>query len=462
MARRQTRREFLKQTSVAGSALTLSPLGIPAAEPIVLAAVPSAEEKATYADRTRWFHQARFGMFIHWGLISMARGCWGQQHERLPKAEYAKLADRFNPDKFDADAWAGLAAEAGMKYMVLTTRHHDGFCLWDSQVTDFTSVKTAAKRDFVAAYVEACRRAGLKVGLYYSLVDWRFPGYWEREKYKNSAKALVQQVHDQLRELLTQYGPIDVLWFDGHWFQDKIEWLASKPNVISAFWRSDELLKMIRKLQPQALVNDRLGVKGDFETTEQYVGASGPGRAWEACMTIADNDAWSYLSHNPSRKSTVQLLHHLVAAAREEGNFLLNVGPKPDGSIPEEEQERLRAIGQWMRVNGEAIRGSQCAPTFGTALAFWTMNGNTGYLHVFSWPGEEMTLALIASKVKSARLLATGQELSLRQEYNGRLVLSGMPAEPPDPYVSVIKVEFDGPFKALVEHDQAAWLDGSA
>jgi len=421
------------------------------------------ENKQAYAKRVAWFHQARFGMFIHWGLISMSRGCWGQYHERMPREVYAKFAQRFNPKKFDADAWAGLAAETGMKYMVLTTRHHDGFCLWDSLVSDFTSVKTAAKRDFVAEYADACRRAGLKVGFYYSFLDWRFPGYFERRKYKKNAEACAQQAHDQVRELLTNYGKVDVLWFDGHWFQDKLEWIEKKPEAMVKFWRSNELVAKIRKMQPHILINDRTGLRGDFDTPEQFVKPSDTGRAWETCMSIGDNEAWSYFPHKVSRKYVWELLVYLVTTAMNEGNYLLNVGPTPDGVIPKEEEKRLREIGKWMKVNGEAIYGSKRAPNFGNWNAFWTMKtDSTAHLNVLCWPGQEMVISPIATRIKSATMLATGQKLKFRQEYNGRLVFPDLPKTSPDPYVSVIKVEFDGKFKVIAEKDKAAWIDGKA
>ncbi len=208
-----------------------------------MSAIPSYEE------RLKWFHEARFGIFVHWGLYSMlGRGEWVMFQERIPAREYAKLARRFKPAKFDADALAAVAVDAGAKYMVLTTRHHDGFCLFDSKVSDFTSVKSAAGRDFVAEYIHACRKAGLKVGLYYSLLDWRFPGYFEPKKYPDSAAAMVQQLHDQVRELMTNYGKIDVLWYDGDWINHGCAGIDDK----AAFWRSRELNDMARQLQPHS------------------------------------------------------------------------------------------------------------------------------------------------------------------------------------------------------------------
>ena len=193
-----------------------------------------AGEAAAYADRMKWFHQARFGMFIHWGLYSLlGRGTWVMHHDQLSVAEIERLASQFTARKFDANAWAELARDAGMEYAILTTRHHEGFSLFDSKLSDFTSVKSAAKRDLVAEYVTAFRKVGLKVGFYYSLLDWRFPGYFEPEKYKESTAALVDQAHGQVRELLSNYGKIDVIWFDGHWFPNVFESIRESPDALN-------------------------------------------------------------------------------------------------------------------------------------------------------------------------------------------------------------------------------------
>jgi alpha-L-fucosidase len=412
-----------------------------------------AKETPSYRERMAWFHEARFGLFIHWGLYSLlGRGEWAMLEERIPAAEYAKLADRFKPKSFDAFAWAEMAVQAGAKYAVLTTRHHDGFCLYDSEVADFTSVKTAAKRDFVAEYVDAFRRAGLKVGFYYSLLDWRFPGYWNPRKHRESADAMIEQYHAQVRELMTNYGKIDVLWYDGHW-------IDGVKNV-GRFWRAREINAWVREKQPHILINNRSGVDEDLDTPEQHVTASKPGRGWESCMTMGDSCGWGYIRDNPNMKSETQLLQHLVTAAAGEGNFLLNVGPKPDGTVRKSERRRLKSIGKWLRTNGEAIYGSQRCALKNGMIGLWTSNGRTAYLCVFRWPGREAVIPLVGSKVRSATLLATGEPVEHRVEHNGRLVLSGLPKKPPHPSVSVVKVEFGGRLKTMPETDRAAWLDG--
>ncbi|MCL4693219.1 MAG: alpha-L-fucosidase [Candidatus Hydrogenedentes bacterium] len=414
-----------------------------------MAGIPS------YRERMAWFHEARFGMFIHWGLYSLlGRGEWVMLEERIPAAEYAKLAGEFAPKKFDAFAWADLAAQAGAKYAVLTTRHHEGYCLYDSEVSGFTSVKTAAKRDFVAEYVDAFRRAGLKIGFYYSLLDWRFPGYWNPRKHKESADAMVEQYHAQVRELMTNYGRIDVLWYDGHWIDG--------VKNLGRFWRAREINAWVREKQPHILINNRSGVDEDLDTPEQHVTASKPGRGWESCMTMGDSCGWGYIRNNPNMKTESQLLQHLVTAAAGEGNFLLNVGPKPDGTIRKAERRRLRAIGKWLRGNGEAIYGSQRCALKNGMLGLWTAKGKTAYLCVFRWPGREAVVPLVGSKVRSATLLNSGEPVEHRIEENGRLVLSGLPKKPPHLSVSVIKVEFASRPKCLEETDRAAWLEGKA
>ena len=418
-----------------------------------------ASKIPSYAERLKWFHKARFGMFIHFGLYSLlGRGEWVMLKERIPADEYAKLAERFNPRKFDADAWASLAAEVGIKYMVLTTRHHDGFCLFDSKVSDFTSVKTAAKRDLVAEYVRACRKAGLKVGLYYSLLDWRFPGYFEPTRYKDSAEAMVQQVHSQVSELMTNYGKIDVLWYDGGW--------VGHPSVksIARFWRSKKLNAMVRRHQPYILINNRSGIQEDLDTPEQQVTASKAGRGWESCMTMGDFCGWGYIHNNPNFKTLPQLLQNLVTAAAGGGNYLLNVGPKPDGTIRREEIVRLCAMGQWLKTNGEAIYGCQRCELLGDSgdafnmLGKWTRKGRVAYLHVFRWPGAEAVIPLVKSKAISATVLQTGKKAKIRQEHNGRLVIYDLPKKPPHPYITVIKIRFAEEPKILKERNKAVWL----
>jgi len=417
-------------------------------------AVPS------YTDRMKWFHEARFGMFVHFGLYSiLGRGEWVMLNERIPAKDYAKLAKRFNPRRFDASAWVATARDAGAKYMVVTTRHHEGFCLFDSAVSEFKSTNSPAKRDLIAEYVTAARAAGLKVGFYYSLLDWRFPGYWEPEKYRESAEAMIAQAHAQVKELLTNYGRIDVLWYDGGWSP---RWDAVPMDKMAEFWRAKELNAEARRLQPHILINNRSGLQEDLDTPEQRVTASAAGRGWESCMTIGDSCGWGFIKNSPNMKTVPTLLQNLVTAAAGEGNYLLNAGPKPDGTIRKEEQVRLRAMGEWLKANGPSIYGSERCELSGGMIGMWTRKGRTGYLHVFRWPGDTAIVPLVATKALSAKVLATGAAATVSQGRNGRLSISGLPKRPPHSAVTVIEVEFESEPKPLPEPDKAAWLQGRA
>ena len=361
--------------------------------------------------------------------------------ELIPTDEYAQLAKQFKPRKFGADAWAQLAKEAGAKYMVLTTRHHDGFCLFDSKASmdDFTSVRSAAGRDFVAEYVEAVRRAGLKVGFYYSWLDWRFPGYFDVKGNPKSAKAMVAQAHAQIEELMTNYGKIDILWYDGGWVP------GLQGDEIAEFWGAKKVNAMLRKLQPHIIINNRSGLPEDLDTPEQHVTASAAGRGWESCMTMGDSCGWGYIHNNPNFKTVTQLIQHLVTAASGAGNYLLNVGPKPDGTIRKEEQDRLRAMGRWLEVNGESIYGSERCPFGGGIVGLTTAKGNNAYIHVFRWPKQgEVTIPGIKNRIKSATVLATGQRASIRSASNNRTIFADLPKTPPDPHDTVIKLVLDG------------------
>ena len=405
--------------------------------------------------RTDWFEKARFGMYIHFGLYSLLeRGEWVMYAERIPPHEYKKLADKFNPVNADTDSWAKLARDAGMKYMCLTARHHDGFCLYDSKVSDFTSVKTAAKRDFVAEYVRSCRKFGLKVGLYYSLLDWRFPGYFlGPKKAPESNKAMIGQLHEQMRELMTNYGKIDYLNYDGEWLRTdnfKREFNSKGESPLAKYWRARELSNMVRKLQPQIVINNRSGLREDFDTPEQMITPSENGRLWESCMTIGDSCGWGYIRNMPNMKSVPQLIQYLVTCVSGGGNYILNIGPKPDGSVRKEETQRLEEIGRWLKKNGESIYGCGKIPRgFGGdwgagMLGMSTAKGNTVYMHIFRWPGNTATIPGIKNKVVSARILATGQEVKAETTGNGLVHLTGLPVRPPDKYDAVIKLVLDG------------------
>lgn len=418
----------------------------------------------TYEEKMRRFNQDRFGIYVHFGLYSLlGRGEWTMYSERISAAEYAKLADKFQPHANCAREWVEAAVAAGAKYMVLTTRHHEGFCLFDSAYSDYTSAKLGCKRDIVREYVDAARAAGLRVGLYYSLLDWRFPGYFEPEKYPESKAALIKQIFGQVRELMTNYGKIDILEYDGGWdaklCKDRAQW--------AEFWNAVELNKMVRSLQPDIIINDRSGADEDIETPEQVVRA-GVQRMTESCMCIGDSCAWGYTRFNPNWKSPEQLLQHLVMAAQLGGNYLLNIGPCPDGSIRNEELERLQAVGRWLKDNHEAIYGSESCELIGASQPGcvdlnlqgpWTRKGNIGYWCIFRWPGKTAAAVRVGVPVKKVALLATGQEYPFTWDpCDGKLTIFDLPELPPDPLASVLKVEFEDIPKRMTETDLAAWL----
>ena len=423
-------------------------------------------EMLSKEERMKWFHEARFGIYIHYGLYSiLGRGEWTMYSERIPAAEYAKLADSFLPAPGCADEWMETAKAAGAKYVVLTTRHHEGFCLFDSKYSDYTSVKHGCHRDIVREYVEAARRAGLRVGFYYSLLDWRFPGYFEPEKYPESKEALLQQAHNQVRELMTNYGKIDLLEYDGGWDAR----CATKRPQWAEFWRSAELNAMVRELQPGIIINDRSGTEEDIETPEQVVRA-GKQAPTESCMCIGDSCCWGYTRFNPNWKTPVQLVQYLVMAAQCGGNYLLNIGPQADGHIRNEEIERLKEMGAWLAINREAISNSRGCALIGAShpgtvdlnlQGPWTNVGNNAYWCIFRWPGKVATAIRIDTPVKRVTMLATGKEYPFTwSPKDGKLVITGLPELPPDWKCTVLKVEFDQAPQCRTEADLADWING--
>ena len=373
-----------------------------------------------------WFRDARYGMLMQYGLYSLlARGEWVMNREEIPVDEYAKIAERFTASNFDADSLIGKAKnEWGMRYATLTTKHHDGFCLYDSQLTDFTTVKTAAKRDLVAEFVQACRKHDVKIGLYFSLNDWSVsPNAVDAlERPDECYQPFIDYVHGQCREVLTNYGPIDILWYDGWWPYD------------AQGWKAEELHAMARSLQPGILLNGRCGLPGDFVTPEKHVSSSK--EAWEACMPMNHN--WCYHPGDNNWKSPKQIAEMLRKAAAGRGNLLLNVAPKGDGSIPQTAVDILDEVGRWLKVNGEAV---YCSDRFDYNLrerdneradwtyhGWFTASGNQFYLHVHSWPGSVMTLCGLECTVTKVSNLATAESYEFKQE-GGKLVVSNLPEE---------------------------------
>jgi len=398
------------------------------------------------AERLQWFRDARFGLFLHWGLYSMlGQNEWAFRSCDYTVDEYARLADRFSPTNFDADAWANFAVECGAKYMVFTARHHDGFCLFDSKASTFTSTNSAAKRDFVAEYVEACRRANLKVGLYYSQGDWRFKGAFNPVKYPDSWDAMVTQAHEQVRELMSHYGPIDVLFYDGLW-----GWENRDP---AEMWKSKERNAMARLLQPNLIISNQSGLPEDYVGNEGSIQPSADGTPWESCIPM-DWLGWDHIPRSPHLRTPAQIVRDLVEAAAGAGNLLLNTGPRADGSLEPDETVRIREAGRWLQKHAAAIyrskrsalhTGSSMGP--GGALCRWigSDNPHVHYLAALGWSTPELRLPFIQGKVRAMHLFPTGEAIQFHQDGRGRLFMKELPAAPPDALATVFRVEFETP-----------------
>ena len=385
------------------------------------------EEEEDRARRMRWWHEAKFGMFIHFGLYSViGRHEWAMEMEGIPVAEYEKLAEQFNPKPNAAREWARLAKRAGMKYMVMTTKHHEGFCLFDTEFTDYCAPKRACGRDLVAEFVEAARAEGLRVGFYYSLMDWHHPDGARCVEDEAARKRFVKYIHGQVRELMTNYGKIDILWYDVPWPLDAEGWESARMN------------RMVRELQPDIIINNRSGLPEDFSTPEQHVRGEPTGRAWETCMTM--NDSWGYHKADDNWKTPKQILRYLITCARDGGNYLLNIGPKPDGSVPEESVHILNVVGEWMDKYGHTIYGAEPCDVKRSCFANFTRKGTTLYVHIHFWPGEEWAIGGIRTKVKSAKLLPEGELVKFEQnEFHVRF--KDLPSDAPDNPISVLELE---------------------
>ena len=387
---------------------------------------PVPVDPGALAESIRSWVNDRFGMFIHWGIYSLlGRGEWVMFNEKIPVEEYEKLQARFNPTKFDAEAWVRLAKAAGQRYITITSKHHDGFCMFDSALTTYSSMHSPAHRDFIGELTRACQRNGVKIQYYYSLLDWHHPDY------RTNFAAYLDYAFGQIRELCTKYGRIDGIWFDGGWEHSWQEWQAPK------------LIAMIRKLQPHALVNDRAGWGGDYATPEQTIppGMLG-GRLFECCFTI--NNSWGYNAYDRAFKSPQQIVMMLADIVGKGGNLLLNVGPLPTGEIPNEQAYRLRQVGEWLAKYGESIYGCGAGPFAQTPWGRCTAKGNRLYIHLFEWPGRELTLAGLRTKVKAARLLKGNVPVKARLTEDG--VVLGLPEEfVPDLIDTVVALDLDGP-----------------
>ena len=391
------------------------------------ASVPTADQQR----RMAWWHQARFGMFIHFGLYAAhGRHEWAMEMEAIPVAEYQRFTEGFKPAPGSPRKWARLARAAGMKYMVLTSKHHEGFCNWDTKLTNYNAAKYGPKRDLIAEYVEAARAEGLRVGFYYSLMDWHHPDGARCATDEAARRRLVDYTHGLVRELMTNYGKIDILWYDVSWPLD------------AAGWESEKMNRMVFQLQPDIIVNNRNALPGDFSTPEQTIKAEEGGRAWESCMTL--NDSWGYHAADDNWKTPRTVIRNLLTCARDGGNYLLNIGPQPDGGIPPESERILREAGAWITRHGEAIHGADICRVKRSVYALFTRKGNTLYMHVYFWPkGGDVAISGLKAKVLSARVLKTGQVATVTQD-GFRTHITGLPDAAPDSPVTTIALECDG------------------
>jgi alpha-L-fucosidase len=397
--------------------------------------------------RMQWWKDAKFGMFIHWGIYSVPSGKWGEtttygewimHSAKIPRGEYAALAQKFNPIRFNADEWVKLAKDAGQKYIVITSKHHDGFAMFGSKASIYNIVDaTPFKRDILKELAEACRKQDMKLGFYYSQAqDWYHPGgavsgnvEWD-ETHKGDMNKYIDEIAvPQVKEILANYGDVAVLWWD------------TPTNMTKEM---TEKLAALTKPYPNLITNNRLGagMGGDLETPEQFVPATGfPGRNWEVCMTM--NGHWGYNAYDDRWKSTEDLLRKLIDIVSKGGNFLLNVGPNQYGIIPEVCQQNLREMGTWLNLNGEAIYGTQASPFPFLSWGRATRKGQALYLHVFDWPkdgklvvpfGNKITKAVLLADAKTNLKLTAGKDKSTIQ----------LPAYAPDKIASVIAIEFNG------------------
>jgi len=384
-------------------------------------------QERTRAQRMQWWHAAKFGMFIHFGVYStIGRHEWVMENEAWPIGPYTAHAANFHPAPNCPRAWAKLAKAAGMKYMVMTTKHHEGFCNFNTKQTDYCAPKQGPGRDVVKEYVEAARAEGLRVGFYYSLMDWHHPDGARCATDEEARRRFVDYTHGLIRELLTNYGKIDVLWYDVAWPLD------------AQGWESERMNEMVFQLQPEIIVNNRNKLEGDFATPEQKIVAETNGRAWESCMTL--NDSWGYQRADDDWKSSRTIVRNLIQCVRDGGNYLLNIGPKPDGSIPEESTRVLSEVGAWMQTNGHTIYESDLCQVRRSNYASFTRIGNTLYMHVHFWPGEYVAISGLRTRVKSARLLKTGADVKFTQD-DFQTKFTGLPEKAPDYPATTIAIE---------------------
>ena len=441
------RREFLIATAAGLSATSFIPKRAVAAPPL---------------DRLAWWREARLGMFIHWGLYAILAGEWEgktdygewiRNNARIPIGTYDQLLGRFNPTAFDAAEWMRMARRAGMRYVVTTTKHHDGFALFDSAVSEFDVMRTPFQRDIMKELATAARTEGLRVGWYHSIMDWHHPDYLPRREWEAADRPAgdadmtryVRYLRAQVRELLTNYGDIGVMWFDGQW-----------ESTWTHEW-GQALYDLCLELQPRTIVNNRVDVApeggtatqlgasraGDFGTPEQEIPATGvPGLDWESCITMNRN--WGYNRADHDFKTTKQIIGLLTETASKGGNLLLNVGPTAEGRFPDESVARLAELGDWMQVHSGAIYGTEASP-FARPELQATRKGHRVHLFLPEWRGGDLLLPALKAPVRDAWLLSARGHVPVAHRSRSTYTKVILPDQPPDERCSVLVLECSGP-----------------
>ncbi|MEI6516897.1 MAG: alpha-L-fucosidase [bacterium] len=417
------------------------------------------ETKEQKAARMKWFDESRFGMFIHWGVYSVPAGEWNGntgygewflEETKMPVSQYEKFAKEFNPVKFNAKEWVRMAKDAGVKYIVITTKHHDGFGMYPSKLTDWCIKSTPFQRDPMKELAKACKKAGITFCTYHSIMDWHHPDYPNRRGYNDVATGkpdmdrFTAYLKGQLKEIVTSYHP-GIMWFDGEW---ESAWTHE---------RGVDLYAYLRNLDPKLIINNRIGKGragmsgmdngkgvGDYGTPEQEIPATGFGEGahWESCMTM--NGHWGYNKHDNGWKSTQELVRNLINCASKGGNYLLNVGPTSEGLFPDASIERLAGIGKWMKVNGESIYGTTASPFKSLPWGRCTQKAGKLYLHVFDWPKDgKLVVPGLKNTVKKAYLLADGGKTKRAVTPDGVNQIVDVGQDPLDPIAPVVILEIE-------------------
>ncbi len=393
----------------------------------------------------KWFKDARLGLFIHWGLYSLlGRGEWAMMRERYTNEEYAKIANDFTAKDFDMESWFEFAEKCGVKYMVFTTRHHDGFALWDSKADAFNSMNSPAHRDFVAEFTEGCRRHNMKVGLYFSLGDWRYGFPKENDSFEKAEK-MRDLTYAQLREIMTDYGKIDLLWYDGGWCYPSLP--SDTAKEVAEFWRADELNAMVRSLQPEIMINNRSGKPEDFSTPEGVLGRHSENLC-EACFTLGENYNcyWGYNKSETIHKTPAELMYLVTSTIAAGNNILINVGPDGNGVIPDWQRDLMLELGSWVNSHKEAVFEVDWTDiandrnfTNGNQFGVVAEGKDAYYFYIRNYPENWTFIPVFNAKIKDAFFIENGVKVDFEHR-NGGIMLRNLPAVPPDKRCSVVKL----------------------